>query len=689
MCPIQRFLGAAALMLAIAVVPAARAQIVTWPSASPPCNGTLQACLNAQPIGAEIRIDSDLPTNLAPTGVTEVVPRLAQSLVAAPGRRPVFPPGFRIVVEIESHTTPDQGTRLEGLTLREGGRVEIVSVADGPGYPVTRLRRMRFEHSSGLGRSVVVGHARPGSLTVEVEQSEFIALNGGAFIFAGAGGSGAGLALVARYNVMVSAGGSPGSAIDVGCSGASNCLLRAESNRIRGQFLVGAIGLFDDGGAGSRNLQLSASNNVIFGGSTGIGIAATTGEGTVGVRLRHNTLTGLGTAVRVAPRAPLPPTLGAVSGELVGNLIASNATGVSLAPSAAAITNRNNLLHANGANPGFTAGPGTVNADPRFDPSATFRLRADSPAIDAGVIDAITSGFPTLPLDADGHRRLKGPRPDLGAFEYGDDWFGAIATPGNRVDNFFVLDRPSTNGVADARVFATPNVALGGVSNDRPYGVWWNPGAQRMSLFNQDLTTMPLGAGYSVFVPAPQPFLVPADPWPSLDFIRALIPTSSIDLGAAYEGLADWIVIVTQFWNPPASPGVYNNAAITLRYESDRWRIRNIGTDPIPENAAFNLYVQPPSPNAFQLPVGGRSNFVDIDHPVLNGEPCAIVVVTPVFDNAPHELVYAGGPSVGRWRILRSAVSPWPAQAWFNVLVSPRQADECRFGTMFADGFEP
>lgn len=681
---------AIAFVLASALAEGVLAQAVTWPAASAPCNGTLQACLDAQPIGAEIRIDSDLPTNLAPPGVTEVVPRLAQSLVAAPGRRPRFPPGFRIVVEIESHTTPGQGTRLEGLTLREGGRVEIVSVGDGPGYPVTRLRRMRFEQPTVSGRSVVVGHARAGTLTVEIDDSEFIALNGSTFVFAGTGGSGAGLALVARYNVMASAGGSPSSAIDVGCSDASNCVLIAESNRIVGQYTAGAIGLFDDGGSGARNLQLSASNNVIVGNGDGIGIAAATGEGTVGVRLRHNTLTRLGAAVRIAPRAPAPPTLGAVSGELVGNLIASNATGVSLAPSAAAITNRNNLLHANGANPGFTAGAGTVTADPRFiDPLSNLRLRPDSPAIDAGVIDAIASGVFRLPLDADGHRRLKGAQPDLGAFEFGDDWFGATATPGNRFGNHFLLERPSTNGNAQARVFATPNAALGGVTNDRPYGVFWDLTRQRMALFNQDLTTMPLGAGYSVFVPSPQPFPVPAEPWPDLGIARALVPTSSIDLGAAYEGLADWIVLVTQNWNPPPSTGVYNNAAITLRYESDRWRIRNIGPDPIPENAAFNVYLQPPSPNAFQLPVGGRSSFVDIDHPLLNGEPCAIVVVTPVFDNAPHDLVYAGGPSVGRWRIRRNAVTPWPAQAWFNVMVSARQRDECRFGTMFADGFEP
>ncbi len=56
---------------------------------------------------------------------------------------------------------------------------------------------------------------------------------------------------------------------------------------------------------------------------------------------------------------------------------------------------------------------GLAEATPAFDgPYVDFRLRADSPAVDAGAPDTSDRY----------HHKVNGPAPDLGAIELGDDW---------------------------------------------------------------------------------------------------------------------------------------------------------------------------------------------------------------------------------------------------------------------------
>ncbi len=57
-------------------------------------------------------------------------------------------------------------------------------------------------------------------------------------------------------------------------------------------------------------------------------------------------------------------------------------------------------------------GPGNQAGDPRFVSADDFHLRAGSPAVDAGAVPG-----PALALDLDGHPRVQGAGPDLGAYE--------------------------------------------------------------------------------------------------------------------------------------------------------------------------------------------------------------------------------------------------------------------------------
>jgi hypothetical protein len=60
----------------------------------------------------------------------------------------------------------------------------------------------------------------------------------------------------------------------------------------------------------------------------------------------------------------------------------------------------------------ITEGPGNQAGDPRFVSADDFHLRAGSPAVDAGAAPG-----PALALDLDGHPRVQGAGPDLGAYE--------------------------------------------------------------------------------------------------------------------------------------------------------------------------------------------------------------------------------------------------------------------------------
>jgi len=95
------------------------------------------------------------------------------------------------------------------------------------------------------------------------------------------------------------------------------------------------------------------------------------------------------------------------------NIVVSNHAGLNIG--AANTTNHHNLVWGNVQDYVGAASPGTgdISLDPDFvDPSnKNYRLRADSPAIDAGVV------WSALTTDLDGLPRPVGGGPDLGAYE--------------------------------------------------------------------------------------------------------------------------------------------------------------------------------------------------------------------------------------------------------------------------------
>lgn len=109
-----------------------------------------------------------------------------------------------------------------------------------------------------------------------------------------------------------------------------------------------------------------------------------------------------------------------LTGTLANTLVAGNsAHGIVIGAAAGSgFANEHNLVFGNEADD-FTPGAGTVQADPAFVGAGDFRLRADSPARDAG-----NSLFAAdIAVDLDGATRIIGPAIDIGAWEVGDAIF--------------------------------------------------------------------------------------------------------------------------------------------------------------------------------------------------------------------------------------------------------------------------
>jgi len=90
------------------------------------------------------------------------------------------------------------------------------------------------------------------------------------------------------------------------------------------------------------------------------------------------------------------------------------------------------------------------------------------------------------------------PRTDTSVFV-----FVHRATPQNVSYNSTYIDDPRTNGHSDALLSVTQNWnpdGKGGTYNDHSVGVWYDAGAGKWAIFNQDHAPMPEGAAFNVTV---------------------------------------------------------------------------------------------------------------------------------------------------------------------------------------------
>lgn len=139
-----------------------------------------------------------------------------------------------------------------------------------------------------------------------------------------------------------------------------------------------------------------------------------------------------------------------------------------------------------------------------------------------------------------------------------------------------------------------------------------------------------------------------------------------------HDGLNDQAslddVHITANWNPPGSPGVYNDENEGIYYASGFWRVFNEGLGDINLGAAFNVHKYASSSNTFehQVTSSGNNNTV-IDHSSLNNQSDRIVQVTQhwtgTYNPHPFGVLYFGGS----WVIANLDLSNIPINSNFNV----------------------
>jgi serine/threonine protein kinase len=144
------------------------------------------------------------------------------------------------------------------------------------------------------------------------------------------------------------------------------------------------------------------------------------------------------------------------------------------------------------------------------------------------------------------------------------------------------------------------------------------------------------------------------------------------------NGNPNALVMVAQSWNPGGGKGTYNKHPVGVWYDGARWAIFNQDLAAMTPQAFFNVLVLSQSSSVFVQVASARNstdNYTVIDHPLTNGNPNAIVMVTQnwnpgggkgTYNNHPVGVWYT--PS-GNWSIFNEDRAPMTPQVSFNVQV--------------------
>lgn len=255
------------------------------------------------------------------------------------------------------------------------------------------------------------------------------------------------------------------------------------------------------------------------------------------------------------------------------------------------------------------------------------------------------------------------------------------ATEANVGSNSTFIDHADLNGNPNAILLTTANwnpPGQSGIYYNFNSGVWYSVFGQQWAIFSQDLTAMVEGASFNVWIPG--------------DDVTAWVHTA-----AAGNIFSNWtyldhpslnnnpnaIFFVDQNWNPSGSlSGVYNDNAIGIWYDDGegKWGIFNQDyfVDMV-AGASFNVMIPHDDFGAFvHTAEAGNitSNYTYLDHPKLNGNPDAIVLVTSNWNPPGSSGVYLD-KSVGvwysgsqeKWAIFNQDLTAMTEGAAFNVLV--------------------
>lgn len=270
------------------------------------------------------------------------------------------------------------------------------------------------------------------------------------------------------------------------------------------------------------------------------------------------------------------------------------------------------------------------------------------------------------------------PGSPAGVVPLGGDFFVHIATPETIQNRATLIDHPRLNGDPDAIFFAThvsnPFGAPVGISNPYNVGAYYSEAEEKWAVYNESDDVMTPYAAFNIFIPLNGSLsfvhTATADNI-NLNWTRIIYPPAQ-DLQA--------IVLAMHSYNAGGGGGQSHNHSIGVYYDTDYWAIFNQDGAAMVDGRDFNVFIVPPLQVAITHTTTAANSdgaLTYLDHPLLNGHPGAITIVTQNW-SLPDTYTYNDRP-VGvlydtvrkRWAIFNLDSAPMPEDAGFNVLIAP------------------
>ena len=211
------------------------------------------------------------------------------------------------------------------------------------------------------------------------------------------------------------------------------------------------------------------------------------------------------------------------------------------------------------------------------------------------------------------------------------DIFVHVATFGGTPAPYTFIGFDLANGNPNAIIFVTPNFnpgGAGGTGHNHNIGMFHNTGG--WVILNEDYVTMTVNAAFNVLVPNPDTSVFVH----KATAANILSHSTIIDYPLT-NGKPNAIMLVTPNDNPGGVGGIDDNHPIGVFYDGSKWRIFNQDGAAMPVGAAFNVFVPTAGPGVgvFVTKFTGPSwPVVTIDNPLANGNPNAIILVTPNYN---------------------------------------------------------
>ena len=682
--------GCLVMLWALAAASGAAATEYTWPG-SAPCDGTLQACIDAVASGDIIDLAPAGPINESLNVAKSLTLRpLALALTAAgePLPPPLFSAGNYIAVSANSGSS--FYFELDGVVLQRGhvflGNYNTAAAE----FHVRGVTLIAVDNDI-YGGIAMVSYVATAPLSVFLENNRVTLTPDprSGLPYAGIGIHGASQNLLASisWNHVDQLGGSP-SAIGIYADVEGSSSVAIVGNRVKGT--AGGLGLAGiyviNGSTTIASGPVKVTSNAVSdenATATTPALYVGTNGGTLPAQVINNTLVRSGEGLMVQ---------GAVTGMVANNIFAD---AIYVLPGS--MGNEYNLLW-NVGTFGGTPGPGTVNADPMLTDDLNLRVvwPHPSPARDAGN----NADLPFLSInDADQRPRIRNTTVDLGAYETGDLAWQHVATNANIVFNETDLDNAAINCCDFVPIFATASMTgetVEPVIDSGYLGVYYS--GTYWAVFHQN-TGLPMtpGAVFNLFYPVSVAS--------NHAFTQTVTAANTFGLCMLIDNPetnnhADALLEVTANWNPLSGAGVYDNHPLNIAYNAGqhRWVVCHDDGAAITSGASYNIFVSPllVTPNAFIAQASAAAPALALDHPLLNNNPCAAIQVTaatPTLGQTSKVAVqYFRHGDSGRWAIVPAPTeSGTPATlaafALYHVYVDGAQANACRDDLIFASGF--